>query len=257
MEGPLLAWWLALCAAAAINPLLWAWSARRLAPGAPASRRWVLWLSAIYVVGCGFRSVFPMIDAPRLCLHDTWISRIAVGRTIATIAELSFALQWSLLLREAGTDARMAALASRAIVPLIVVAEISCWGAVLTSNYLLHAVENSVWALAAALVLAAFLSLRPRVEEDAKRFLAAASFSAAVYIAYMVVADVPMYLERWRAATGTVPLAQGFRTLLELCIVRRDWTTWRGDATWLSLYFTFGVWISIMLAHAPRLRISR
>jgi hypothetical protein len=264
MEGPLLAWWLALCAAALVNPFLWMWSARRLgrrAPGMPpemrVSRELILWLSAAYVFGCAFRSILPMIDAPRLCLHDTWISRIAVGRTIATVAELSFAAQWALLLRDAGTGAPVAAFASRAIFPIIVAAEISSWGAVLTSNYLLHAVENSLWTLAAVLALAAFLSLRPRVDKDAARFLAAASVSAAVYIAYMAIADVPMYLERWHAAAGTVPLAQGLRTLVELCVVRRDWSAWREDATWLSLYFTVGVWVSITLAHAPRLRISR
>src|SRR5215470_11960257 len=178
MEGALLAWWLALCAAAAVNPLLWAWSARRLAPDAPASRRWMLWLSAVYVVGCGFRSVFPMIDAPRLCLHDNWISRIAVGRTIATIAELSFALQWALLLHEAGSGARAAAFASRAIVPVIAAAEVFSWGAVLMSNYLLHAVENSLWTLAAALVLAGLVSLRPGAEAATRRFLDAASVAA-------------------------------------------------------------------------------
>ena len=82
-------------------------------------RRRLLWLSALYVLGCGFRSVLPMIDVPRLCLHDTWVSYIAVGRSVATVAELAFAAQWALLLREAG-----ATRASRAVVPLIVAAEI-------------------------------------------------------------------------------------------------------------------------------------
>ena len=154
MEGPLLAWWLLLCAVAFVNPLLWFFSARRLERAElPASRRWILWLAAVYVAGCGFRSVFPMLDAARLCLHDNWISRIAIGRSIATIAELAFALQWALLLREGGTPATR--LASRAIVPIIVVAELASWSAVLTTNYLLHAVENSLWTLAAALGLAA------------------------------------------------------------------------------------------------------
>jgi len=256
MEGALLAWCLALCTAAAINVVLWAWSARTLSPEAQASRRSILWLSAIYTLGCGFRSVFPMIDAPRLCLHDNWISRIAVGRTIATFAELSLALQWALLLREA-TQSRAAALASRAIVPVIFLAEICSWGAVLVSNYLLHAVENSLWTLAAALVLAALLSLRPGATGATARFLEAACVSALVYIAYMVIEDVPMYLARWRAAGGhTVPLDEGIRTLLERCVVRREWSAWREDATWLSLYFTVGVWISVMLPHAPRLRPS-
>src|SRR5882672_3333947 len=240
MQGALLAWWLALCAAAVVNVAFWVWSARRMEPEASASRRWILWLSAAYVLGCGFRSFFPMIDAPRLCLHDNGISRIAVGRTIATIAELSFALQWALLLREAGT--RSAAFAARAIVPLIALAEVCSWSAVLTANYLLHAFENSLWTLAAALVLAAFWSLRSRAEGAPRRLVDAACVAALVYIAYMVIEDVPMYVSRWRAAAGfTVPLDEGLRTLFERCVVRRDWNAWREDATWLSLYFTVAV----------------
>ena len=146
-----------------------------------ASRRRLLWLSAVYALGCAFRSVFPMVDLPRICLHDTWVSRVVVGRTVATIAELCFALQWTMLLREAG-----ASLVARLIVPVIVLAEVSCWAAVLTSNYLFHALEHSLWTLAAALALAAFLSLRGRVQGAAERFLRAASVCAVVYIAFMV-----------------------------------------------------------------------
>lgn len=262
MQGALLAWWLALCAAALVNVLAWAWSARRLAsravhmpPDLCASRRWLLWLSAGYVLGCAFRSIFPMVDAPRICLHDTWISRIVVGRAVATAAELCFAFQWALLLREAG--ARTATLAGNLIVPIVALAEIFSWSAVLTSNYLLHAVENSLWALAAVLALAGFLSLRARTEGSVARFLEAASVSAAIYLAFMVTVDVPMYLSRWRAAGGvTLPLEQGLRTLLERCVVEHDWGIWRGDVLWLTLYFTVAVWISIALPHAPQLRPS-
>jgi len=105
-----LIWWSILCVATVINVAAWGFSAWMLGhPGArlPAdvrAMRWrLLWLSAVYVTGCGFRSVFPMVDVPRICLHDTWISRIVVGRLIATGAELSFTAQWALLLREAGT----------------------------------------------------------------------------------------------------------------------------------------------------------
>ncbi|HJY77048.1 MAG TPA: hypothetical protein VKE95_10465 [Burkholderiales bacterium] len=257
MERPLLAWWLLLCTVAVVNPVLWFLSARRLERAEPpASRRWMLWLAAVYVVGCGFRSVFPMIDAARLCLHDNWISRIAVGRTIATIAELAFAMQWALLLGEA--DTRAARLASRAIVPIIVVAELASWSAVLTTNYMLHAVENSLWTLAAALGLAAFLSLRLRAQGATARFLDVACAGGLVYIAFMVIVDVPMYLARWQAAGGfTVPLDEGVRAVLERCVVRREWSAWREDATWLTLYFTVCVWVSVALPHAPRLGTSR
>jgi len=223
-----------------------------------AFRRTLLWLSAGYAAGCAFRSIFPMIDAPRICLHDTWISRIVVGRSVATVAELCFAFQWALLLRRAGVGDRTATFAAGAIVPIIAVAEIFSWSAVLTSNYLLHAMENSLWALAAALALAAFLSLRTRAEGNAARFFEAASVSAAVYLAFMVVVDVPMYLSRWRAAGGAgVSLEQGLRTLVERCVVEHDWDQWRGDVLWLTLYFTVAVWISIALAHAPQSRPSK
>lgn len=264
MQGPLLAWWLALCAAALVNFVLWAWSARRLARRAAsmraelhASRQRLLWLSAVYVLGCAFRSYFPMVDIPRMCLHDTWISRIVVGRTVATIAELCFAVQWALLLREAGAAGRTTSIVARLVVPVIVLAELSCWAAVLTSNFLLHALENSLWTFAAALALAAFISLRPRLEGAAARFVMAASACALVYLAFMVTVDVPMYLSRWSAAGGGPSLEQGLRTLFARCVVERDWDAWRGDALWLTPYFSVVVWTSIALPHAPSLRPSR
>ncbi|MEQ1881516.1 MAG: hypothetical protein ABL878_11150 [Burkholderiales bacterium] len=267
MDAALLFWWLALCAAAATNVVLLIWSAQRLAsraavlpPPLRASRTLQLWLSAGYAIGCGFRSVFPMVDVPRLCLHDTWISRIAVGRTVATVAELSFAMQWALLLRESAAGSGLAALAGRLIFPIIIVAEVFSWGAVITSNYLLHAIENSLWTLAALLGLAGFLSLRQQAEAASARFLEAACVCAGAYVMFMVSVDVPMYLSRWHAEAtgdGSLPLAQGLRTLFDRCIVEHRWAVWRQDVPWISLYFTVAVWISIALAHAPQFRPSK
>jgi hypothetical protein len=217
-----------------------------------AARYMLLWLSAAYVLGCAFRSVFPMVDVPRICLHDTWISRIAVGRSIATVAELCFAVQWALLLREASGGTGFAGRAGRLVVPLIVLAELSCWSAVLTSNYLLHALENSLWAVAAALGLAGFGSLHTRLALAGRRFLYAAAVFGGAYLAFMAFVDVPMYLERWVDAAAAGPRAgEGVRSALERCVVNRDWLAWREDALWLTLYFTAAVWASIALPHAP------
>ena len=213
------------------------------------TRRRLLWLSAVYVLGCGFRSVLPMIDVPRLCLHDTWVSYIVVGRSVATVAELAFAVQWALLLREAG-----ATRASRAVVPLIVAAEILSWLATLTTNNLFHAAENSLWTLTAALALT-FLASRWRLVGDrGQRVIAAAIACGAAYIAFMVTVDVPMYLARWEPDQEYLSLGDGMREILERCIVTRDWAKWREDALWLTLYFTVAVWISIALPHLPRLK---
>ena len=265
MTGALLAWWALLCGAAALNVVALGFSFwffrrnRRFADaGIHATRRLLLWLSVGYVLGCAFRSVFPMIDVPRFCLHHNWISRIAVGRTIATLAELCFAAQWALLLREASGGRGYAALAARLVFALIVVAEMFSWGAVLTSNYLLHAVENSLWTLAAGLALAGFVSLRSRPQANTQRFLVAAGLCGGAYIAFMVLVDVPMYLSRWQAdAAGSRALAEGLQAVLQRCTVERDWLSWREDVPWLSLYFTVAVWISIALAHAPPLKPAK
>jgi len=214
-----------------------------------ATRRRLLWLAAIYVLGCGFRSVLPMIDVPRFCLHDTWSSYIVIGRSVATVAELAFAVQWALLLREAGAPR-----ASRAVVPLIFAAEILSWLATLTTNNLFHAAENSLWTLTAALALAFLASRWHLVGDRGKRVIAAAIGCGAAYIAFMVTVDVPMYLARWQPGQEHLSLGEGMREIMQRCIVTRDWAKWREDALWLTLYFTVAVWMSIALALVPRLR---
>ena len=267
MSNAWLIWWCVLCAAAVVNITAWccsAWLLRHRESHLPAdvraTRRRLLVLSAVYLAGCGFRSVLPMVDVPRICLHETWVSYIAVGRTVATVAELCFAAQWALLLHEAGAfrGGGLARLVSRILIPLIVTAQLSCWFAVLTTNYLLHAIENALWTLAAALVIAGFVSVWRHVDDKGRRFLAAGIAFGAAYVTFMVFVDVPMYLSRWQAGVvaghAYLPLREGVREVLERCIVTREWAAWRDDVTWLSLYFTVAVWASIALAHVPPLR---
>ena len=48
----------------------------------------MLLLCAAYVFGCAFRSFLPRADVQRICLFDTWLSSVVVGRSVATLAEL-------------------------------------------------------------------------------------------------------------------------------------------------------------------------
>jgi hypothetical protein len=266
-SGETLTWWLMLCAATMLNVAAWGVAAWRLEARRAswpvtihASRRHLLWLSAAYVLGCGFRSVLPMVEVPALCLHDVWISRVAITRSVATVAEICFVLQWALLLREAGAAAasRPALWLADLLLPVVVLAEVSCWTAVLTTSYLPHAIENSLWTLAAGLAVAACLVLWRRVGPAEQRFLAAAIVSGLGYIAFMVMVDVPMYIARWQAQLAVghdlLPLRAGLERTLQRCVVEHDWAAWRDDAVWLSLYFTAAVWISIALVNVPPLR---
>src|SRR5262245_61301637 len=101
MTDAVTTWWWLLCGVALLNVVAWGYSARLLAlrtadlsAATYSTRRLILWLGAGYVLGCAFRSVLPMVDVPRLCLHDTALSRIVIGRSVATIAELCFAGQF-------------------------------------------------------------------------------------------------------------------------------------------------------------------
>ena len=246
-----LLWWWFLCAAAFVNAAAWGLSAWHLAPAPDieANRRILLWLSAVYVGGCGFRSLLPMIDVPRFCLHDTPVSRIFVGRSVATVAELAFVAQWALLMHEAG-----AVRAAVAVLAIIAAAEVLSWIAVLTRNDFFHAAENALWAVAAALA-AAFLASRWSYEgEIGRKVIVVTIACAALYVAFMGIYVVPMYARRWRAGGAYLSPAAGLLQVLGRCKVDRDWAHWRQDAAWLTPYFTLAVWSSIALAFVPSLR---
>src|SRR5215813_6379202 len=77
------AWWTALCAVSVVNLGLWRLSAEALArrkgsvePAVYRFQRWQLLLSAVYVLGCGFRSIVPRADVQRLGLFDSWVSSV-------------------------------------------------------------------------------------------------------------------------------------------------------------------------------------
>src|SRR6202043_1274407 len=98
----------------------------------------LLLLCAVYVLGCAFRSVLPRADVQRICLFDTWLSSVFVGRAVATIAEVCFVIQWAIVLRALAkvANADTPRNISRAIVFLVVLAEGCSWYAVITTNYL-------------------------------------------------------------------------------------------------------------------------
>ena len=91
MDAETLAWWSFLCGVSALNAVVWAVSAHRLKHQAAALPdeawtlvKWQMVLSAGYVLGCGYRSVFPVFDVQRQVMIDSWMSSVIVGRSVAT-----------------------------------------------------------------------------------------------------------------------------------------------------------------------------
>lgn len=258
------AWWLFLCTVSVVNIAAWAWSAAALArrkgslpDDAYRLRCLLLLLSAGYVLGCGFRSALPVYDVPRQVLFDTWLSSVVVGRSVATVAELCFAAQWALLLHEASrrTDSWFGRHMALLIVPLIAIAETCSWYAVLTTSNLGHILEESLWGLSAALLVASVVTLWPRCAAKQRPLLAAWCLAGVAYVAFMFLVDVPMYWARWLAdeASGRpyLSLQQGWLDVSARWVVSTRWEQWRSEVVWMSLYFSVAVWLSIALVHAP------
>lgn len=257
-------WWFFLCVVSAGNVLALTYSAHSLrrshgalSPEAYAARKWQLWLSAGYVFGCAYRSVLPVFDVQRICLVDSWMSSVIVGRSVATVAELCFVTQWALLMHEiaSATGSRTGQFAARSIVPLIAIAEICSWYSVLTTANIGHVIEESLWGLAAALLVASLFAVWPRCSARLRPILLAMGLTGIAYVAFMFLVDVPMYWTRWVTdqANGRpyMSLTQGVLDASSRWVVSHQWKDWQSEVAWMSLYFSVAVWLSIALIHVP------
>ena len=213
----------------------------------------MLLLCAAYVFGCAFRSFLPRADVQRICLFNTWLSSIVVGRSVATVAEICFAAQWAIVLYQLGTmtGADTALTIAWLVIPLILIAECFSWYAVLTTNYLGNAIENSIWAVTFLAVGIGLCRLLPDFNGPVQVMLAIAIVGIAGYLVFLVTVDVPMYLSRWRAnvADGVTLLRplEGLRDVSTRWVVTHDLAEWKDEIARMSLYFRVAVWASLAL----------
>ena len=255
--NPVSWWWAMLTLVSGVNIAAWILMYRELHDAGSSGRipgmQIMLLLSAAYVFGCAFRSLLPRADVQRICLFDTWLSSVAVGRSVATVAEVCFAAQWTMILLQLGTmsGATTAVTAAWVIVPLILIAECFSWHAVVTTNYLGNAIENSIWAVAFFIAGVGICRLIPEFDGALRIILVGAVVGIVVYLAFLMTVDVPMYLKRWRADVargnrGLRPL-EGFRDVSTRWVVTYDLSEWREEIAWMSLYFSAAVWASLGL----------
>jgi hypothetical protein len=258
-SNPVGRWWAMLTLVSGVNIAAWFWLFHHLQEpragglGSASTVEPMLLLSAAYVFGCAFRSLLPRADVQRICLFDTWLSSVMVGRSVATVAEVAFVAQWAIVLHQLGTmtGAETTLNAAWVIVPLILIAEGFSWHAVLTRNYLYNAIENSLWAVAFFIVALGLCRMLPEFHGVVRVILVVTIAGIAGYLAFLVTVDVPMYLARWRAecASGSRLLSpmEGLRDVSLRWIVTHDIAEWKDEIPWMSLYFSAAVWSSLAL----------
>jgi hypothetical protein len=258
-SNPVAWWWGSLALVSGANIAIWFVLYRQFGEQPAASAANVsgsglmLLLCAGYVFGCAFRSLLPRADVQRIVLFDHWLCSVFVGRSVATVAEICFAAQWAMILAKLGdmTGAGAVLNIAAVIVPLIVIAECFSWYAVLTKNFLCNAIENSIWAVGFFLVGVALCRLLPEFYGPVRLTLLGAIGCVAIYLAFLMTIDVPMYLNRWRAdrAEGGALLhpLEGLRDARTRWVVTHDLAEWKDEIAWMSLYFSAAVWGSLAL----------
>src|SRR5262245_9704021 len=125
-DKPILWWWSFLFVVSAGNLVLWVVIAREVRGLSDGYASQQLLLSGIFAAACAFRSILPRVDLERQCLWNSPLSSIFVGRSVATIAELSFAGQCALWISKlsALTGSASLQVVGWSIVPLILVAQV-------------------------------------------------------------------------------------------------------------------------------------
>ncbi len=254
-SNPVAVWWGFLLVVSSANVALWLVLHRHI-----RTRRYnafqvelMVLLCAAYVFGCAFRSILPRADVQRICLFDTWLSSVMVGRSVATVAEICFVIQWAIILRLLANIAKSdtARNIANAIVPLIVVAEISSWYAVITTSYLGNTIENSIWTVTFLLIAVALLRLLFAFRGLLQGAIGIAMVGVVSYLVFLITIDVPMYFERWQAdlASGKELLGAfaGLHDVSTRWFVTHDFAQWKDEIAWMSLYFSAAVWSSLAL----------
>jgi hypothetical protein len=251
-SNPVSIWWGFLLVISGINITLWL-ALNRYLRKLMLRFELIVLLSAAYVFGCAFRAILPRADVQRICLFDTWLSSVFVGRSVATIAEICFVAQWAIVLRYLAGSAQSGTVRSisSVIVPLIVLAEGCSWYAVITTNYLGNTLENTLWALTFLLIAAGLLLLLNKFAGTVRLAIAAALLGVLGYVAFMFIVDVPMYFDRWQADMTSgkqlLGLVAGLYDAGTRWVVTHEITLWHDEIAWMSLYFSVAVWTSLAL----------
>jgi len=266
-------WWVLLTLGSLTNVLL---LLIRLANvGKDPYARKMTYCSAMFVVACAVRSIWPRVDVERICFWDSRISVTFVGRTLATAAEICFGAQFSMTTAVLADEARFHKIRKMSDVFFwaICVAQCCCWLGITTQRQIWHGIEESIWAMTFAGIGISFailyLNLHRKSKRTgcdlglfeagelgyAKRVLVFGTPMCVAYVIFMVLVDVPMYLNRYAAdqARGASYLwvSDGVLSSMSCDRVSKSMTDWAPEMPWMTGYFLGATAVSLWLTWGP------
>jgi hypothetical protein len=137
------------------------------------------------------------------------------------------------------------------VLPIIIVAELACWFAVVTLNNMGHAIEELLWSIMVGLVAAGLVIYWQHTGGALPMWIAIGLIASAGTAALILLVDIPLYITRWRigkrAGLRYLAVVEGLKDAVVRRRVTQAREDWRGEVLWMSLYFSVGVWVSLGL----------
>jgi uncharacterized protein with PQ loop repeat len=270
-------WWALLCIGSCVN--LIAIFIRLANVSCEPYQRKMTYCSAVYVVGCAVRSIWPRVDVERTCFWDSRISVTFVGRILATMAEICFVAQLSMTIGVLAQEVKFYRTKRMADVFFwaICVAQCCCWMGVTTQRQIWHGLEESIWAMTFTGIATSCAILYRNAHQKvpnfgplglcesgelgyAKRCLALGFPISVVFVLFMVFVDVPMYVARYRAdeARGASYLwvSEGVLDSMACRRISKSTSDWVPEMPWMTGYFLGATAISLWLSWGPEFKMQ-
>jgi len=155
----------------------------------------------------------------------------------------------------------------------ICVAQCCCWMGVTTQRQIWHGLEESIWAGTFAAVAVCCAVLLKHSQKHASygvfaglvaagdkgyvhRFLVLTIPGSVSYVMFMVLVDIPMYVNRYMEdqARGTKYLwvSEGLLDSMSCKSISKSMADWRPEIPWMSGYFLLSTAVSLWLTWGPK-----
>ena len=195
------------------------------------------YLMAIYVVVNCMRAIFPKRDVECVCIHDHALSSIMLGRTIATIAEISFII---LLINYYKNKSHINIdRLTNLILCIIIIAEICSW-----MGY--NTIEESGWMVSFLLFITITIQLLKKNPGNNHYRLQFVLYTC--FVLFLATVDIPMYYKRFKNHKKKyLSVSEGLKNIYRCKNVTNDYQVWKDEIPWQSGYFIFGSLFSIYI----------
>ena len=259
-----IAWYSVMCAIAAFNfaAAAYLFTKRKTNKLVP--------LAVIFIVVCGYRSVFPTLYLSNTCFMSGPQSNPFLARMLAFVAELCWIIQVSFSLMNANAlvwgkgshGRREVNMLCYFAILIIFCAECFSTIGTVTKNSLWFTLEEGSWVLTAVTCYTPALftvyhdharSLDPSPHPYLALYLKGFGVTLFIYDFWGVTMDVPSNYGRWvdekdSDDTGWKTWTDGLDDIFNACDYDRSYSTWSTYLLWMTSYFSLCVWSSILFA---------